>query len=59
MRTATAVAASSVRKRTVRLHKEAPGHVENRPPGPVAREVSHLVAQGVARHYSFLASFHL
>jgi hypothetical protein len=26
-----------------------PGHVENRPPAPLARKVSHLVAQGVVK----------
>jgi 3-hydroxyacyl-CoA dehydrogenase len=34
-------------KRTVRLHKEVPGHVANRLQAPLAREVYHLVAEGV------------
>ena len=34
-------------KRTVRLHKELPGHVANRLQAAVAREVYHLVGEGV------------
>jgi len=34
-------------KKTVRLHKEVPGHVANRLQAAVAREVYHLVDQGV------------
>jgi 3-hydroxyacyl-CoA dehydrogenase len=34
-------------KRTVRLHKEVPGHVANRLQAALAREVYHLVDQGV------------
>src|SRR6202162_235818 len=34
-------------KRTVRLHKEVPGHVANRLQAAVAREVYYLVADGV------------
>jgi 3-hydroxyacyl-CoA dehydrogenase len=34
-------------KRTVRLHKEVPGHVANRLQAAVAREVYHLVNEGV------------
>jgi 3-hydroxyacyl-CoA dehydrogenase len=34
-------------KRTVRLHKEVPGHVANRLQAAVAREVYHLVGEGV------------
>ncbi|MCC8943573.1 3-hydroxyacyl-CoA dehydrogenase [Bradyrhizobium sp. Arg62] len=34
-------------KRTVRLHKEVPGHVANRLQAALAREVYHLVAEGV------------
>jgi 3-hydroxyacyl-CoA dehydrogenase len=34
-------------KRTVRLHKELPGHVANRLQAALAREVYYLVAQGV------------
>jgi hypothetical protein len=34
-------------KRTVRLHKEVPGHVANRLQAALAREVYHLVADGV------------
>jgi 3-hydroxyacyl-CoA dehydrogenase len=34
-------------KRTVRLHKEVPGHVANRLQSALAREVYHLVAEGV------------
>jgi 3-hydroxyacyl-CoA dehydrogenase len=33
--------------RTVRLHKEVPGHVANRLQAALAREVYHLVAEGV------------
>jgi 3-hydroxyacyl-CoA dehydrogenase len=34
-------------KRTVRVHKEVPGHVANRLQAALAREVYHLVAEGV------------
>jgi len=34
-------------KRTVRLHKEVPGHVANRLQSALSREVYHLVAEGV------------
>jgi 3-hydroxyacyl-CoA dehydrogenase len=34
-------------KQTVRLHKEVPGHVANRLQAALAREVYHLVAEGV------------
>ena len=34
-------------KRTVRLHKEVPGHVANRLQAALAREVYHLVSEGV------------
>jgi Pyridine nucleotide-disulphide oxidoreductase, dimerisation domain/3-hydroxyacyl-CoA dehydrogenase, C-terminal domain/3-hydroxyacyl-CoA dehydrogenase, NAD binding domain len=34
-------------KRTVRLHKEVPGHVANRLQSALAREVYYLVAEGV------------
>ncbi len=34
-------------KRTIRLHKEVPGHVANRLQAALAREVYHLVADGV------------
>jgi 3-hydroxyacyl-CoA dehydrogenase len=34
-------------KRTIRLHKEVPGHVANRLQAALAREVYHLVAEGV------------
>jgi 3-hydroxyacyl-CoA dehydrogenase len=34
-------------KRAVRLHKEVPGHVANRLQAALAREVYHLVAEGV------------
>jgi 3-hydroxyacyl-CoA dehydrogenase len=34
-------------KRTIRLHKEVPGHVANRLQSALSREVYHLVAQGV------------
>jgi 3-hydroxyacyl-CoA dehydrogenase len=34
-------------KRTVRLHKEVPGHVANRLQAALGREVYHLVAEGV------------
>jgi 3-hydroxyacyl-CoA dehydrogenase len=37
----------SIGKRTVRLHKEVPGHVANRLQAALAREVYHLVAEGV------------
>src|SRR5260370_7924500 len=36
-------------KRTVRLHKEVPGHVANRLQAALAREVYHLVPQGPTR----------
>jgi 3-hydroxyacyl-CoA dehydrogenase len=38
---------TSLGKKTVRLHKEVPGHVANRLQAAVAREVYHLVAEGV------------
>jgi 3-hydroxyacyl-CoA dehydrogenase len=38
---------TSLGKRTVRLHKEVPGHVANRLQAAVAREVYHLVNEGV------------
>src|SRR5215470_3484295 len=38
---------SSIGKRTVRLHKELPGHVANRLQAAVAREAYYLVAEGV------------
>jgi 3-hydroxyacyl-CoA dehydrogenase len=38
---------TSIGKRTVRLHKEVPGHVANRLQAALAREVYHLVAEGV------------
>jgi 3-hydroxyacyl-CoA dehydrogenase len=38
---------SSIGKKTVRLHKELPGHVANRLQAALAREVYHLVAEGV------------
>ncbi len=38
---------ASIGKRTVLLHKELPGHVANRLQAAVAREVYHLVADGV------------
>jgi 3-hydroxyacyl-CoA dehydrogenase len=38
---------AAVGKRTVRLHKEVPGHVANRLQAALAREVYHLVAEGV------------
>src|SRR5882724_4529997 len=34
-------------KRTVRLHKEVPGHIANRLQSALSREVYHLVAEGV------------
>src|SRR6267154_1304976 len=34
-------------KRTVRLHKEVPGHVANRLQAALAREVYHLVGEGI------------
>src|ERR1700746_898314 len=37
----------SIGQRTVRLNKEMPGHVANRLQGALAREVYHLVAEGV------------
>ena len=38
---------TSIGKRTVRLNKEVPGHVANRLQAALAREVYHLVAEGV------------
>ncbi|MEA2914004.1 MAG: carnitine 3-dehydrogenase [Bradyrhizobium sp.] len=38
---------TAIGKRTVRLHKEVPGHVANRLQAALAREVYHLVAEGV------------
>jgi 3-hydroxyacyl-CoA dehydrogenase len=38
---------TSIGKQTVRLHKEVPGHVANRLQAALAREVYHLVAEGV------------
>lgn len=38
---------ASIGKKTVRLHKELPGHVANRLQAAVARESYHLVAEGV------------
>jgi carnitine 3-dehydrogenase len=38
---------TSIGQRTVRLHKEMPGHVANRLQGALAREVYYLVAEGV------------
>src|ERR1700755_1468104 len=38
---------TSLGKKTVRLHKEVPGHVANRLQAALAREVYHLVDQGV------------
>jgi 3-hydroxyacyl-CoA dehydrogenase len=38
---------TSVGKQTVRLNKEVPGHVANRLQAALAREVYHLVAEGV------------
>jgi 3-hydroxyacyl-CoA dehydrogenase len=38
---------TSIGQRTVRLNKEMPGHVANRLPGALAREVYYLVAEGV------------
>jgi 3-hydroxyacyl-CoA dehydrogenase len=38
---------TSLGKKTVRLHKELPGHVANRLQGALAREVYYLVAEGV------------
>ncbi|RXZ38495.1 3-hydroxyacyl-CoA dehydrogenase [Oxalobacteraceae bacterium CAVE-383] len=37
----------SLGKRTVRLHKEVPGHVANRLASALFREIVHLVAEGV------------
>jgi 3-hydroxyacyl-CoA dehydrogenase len=34
-------------KRTIRLHKEVPGHIANRLQAALAREVYHLVSEGV------------
>ena len=38
---------TSLGKRTIRLHKEVPGHVANRLQSALSREVYHLVAEGV------------
>jgi 3-hydroxyacyl-CoA dehydrogenase len=38
---------TAIGKRTVRLHKEVPGHVANRLQAALGREVYHLVAEGV------------
>ena len=38
---------SSIGKQTIHLHKEVPGHVANRLQAALAREVYHLVAEGV------------
>jgi 3-hydroxyacyl-CoA dehydrogenase len=38
---------TSIGKRTVRLHKEVPGHVANRLQAALAREVYYLVGEGV------------
>jgi len=38
---------ASIGKKTVRLNKEVPGHVANRLQAALAREVYHLVAEGV------------
>src|ERR1700720_2532280 len=38
---------TSLGKRTIRLHKEVPGHVANRLQAALAREVYYLVAEGV------------
>jgi len=38
---------ASIGKRTVRLHKEVPGHVANRLQAAIMREVYHLVNEGV------------
>jgi carnitine 3-dehydrogenase len=38
---------TSIGKQTVRLHKEVPGHIANRLQAALAREVYHLVAEGV------------
>ncbi|MDB5397828.1 MAG: 3-hydroxyacyl-CoA dehydrogenase [Rhodospirillales bacterium] len=38
---------TSIGKRTIRLNKEVPGHVANRLQAALAREVYHLVAEGV------------
>jgi 3-hydroxyacyl-CoA dehydrogenase len=38
---------TAIGKRTVRLHKEVPGHVANRLQSALAREVYYLVAEGV------------
>jgi 3-hydroxyacyl-CoA dehydrogenase len=37
----------SIGRRTVRIHKEMPGHVANRLQGALAREVYYLVSEGV------------
>jgi 3-hydroxyacyl-CoA dehydrogenase len=34
-------------KRTIRLHKEVPGHVANRLQAALYREVVHLISEGV------------
>jgi len=38
---------ASIGKRTIRLHKEVPGHVANRLQAALSREVYHLVGEGV------------
>jgi len=38
---------TAIGKRTIRLHKEVPGHVANRLQSALSREVYHLVAEGV------------
>jgi 3-hydroxyacyl-CoA dehydrogenase len=38
---------SALGKRTIRLHKEVPGHVANRLQAALYREVVHLIAEGV------------
>ena len=38
---------TAIGKRTVRVHKEVPGHVANRLQAALAREVYHLVGEGV------------
>jgi 3-hydroxyacyl-CoA dehydrogenase len=38
---------TAIGKRTIRLHKEVPGHVANRLQAALSREVYHLVAEGV------------
>src|ERR1700719_442812 len=40
---------TAIGKRTVRLHKEVPGHVANRLQAALAREGYYLVAEGVVR----------